>query len=350
VGARRGGAPRVEQDGGRSGLVTKRPGTFLFIRSLVLAIVIASCGPAAFTGPATTPFTAETPTPTISANATAGPSPTLRAVGKGRLEKNSFHSNALNRTLQYWVYVPGGYDADTGARFPVAYLLHGSGGDINEWPSYGLIDAADKLMGGGVIPRFIIVLPEGDQEYWVDHVVDSGTGANGEKWGTYSAREVVPTVDTKYRTIARASARAIGGLSMGGHGAMQLSMNFPGIWSAIGAHSPSLRSEGVRLQPKASDAPTFLGFGAEFAARDPLSLIKAKPDVAKQYTWWIDAGSQDPWKAQDQAIHDALTGLGIKDQFHVFEGGHELAYWAAHMEEYLRYYAGALCPNITSCP
>ena len=315
-----------------------------------LMSVLFACGPAAFTAPATTPFTAETPTPTLAANATVGPSPTRLPVGKGRLEKNSFHSSALNRTLQYWVYVPGGYDADANARFPVVYLLHGSGGDINEWPSYGLIDAADKLMGGGQIPRFIVVLPEGDQEYWVDHVVDNATGANGEKWGTYTAKEVVPTVDTRYRTIARQSARAVGGLSMGGHAAMQLPMSFPGIWSAIGAHSPSLRSEGVRLAPKPSDAPTFLGFGPEFAARDPLSLIKAKPDLAKQYTWWIDFGSQDPWRAPATAVHDALNSMGIKDQFHVFEGGHELAYWAAHVEEYLRFYAGALCPSFSSCP
>jgi S-formylglutathione hydrolase FrmB len=330
--------------------VTTRPIATLFIRTLVLALIATACGPAAFKGPATTPFTAETPAPTLAANATAGPSPTLRAVGNGRLEKNTFVSSALNRTMPYWVYVPGGYDADTSARFPVVYLLHGGGGDINEWPSYGLIDAADKLMGGGLIPRFLIALPYGGQEYWVDHVVDSATGANGEKWGTYTAKEVVPTVDTKYRTIARASARAIGGLSMGGHAAMQLPMTFPGIWSAIGAHSPSIRPEGVRLRPQPSDAPTYLGFGTEFAARDPLSLIKAKPDIAKQYTWWIDTGTQDPWKAQAQLIHDALVSLGIKDQFHLNEGGHELAYWAAHMEDYLRYYAGALCRTAASCP
>jgi len=255
----------------------------------------------------------------------------------------------LKRTMRYLVYLPAAYEGTT-ARFPTLYMLHGGSGVLTEWVDYGLFSTADALIRDGTIQPLIIVLPEGDQEYWVDHVVDSGTGANGEKWGTYTAREVVPTVDTKYRTIARASARAIGGLSMGGHGAMQLSMNFPGIWSAIGAHSPSIRPEGVRLASKPSDAPTYLGFGTEFAARDPLSLIKARPDSARQYTWWIDTGTQDPWKAQAQQIHDALASLGIKDQFHLYEGGHELAYWNAHMEDYLRYYAGALCATATSCP
>src|SRR5207249_1888463 len=139
----------------------------------------------------------------------------------------------------------------------------------------------------GAIAPFIIVLPQGDQEYWVDHVIDARTGANGEKWGTYTAKEVVPLIDARFRTLARADARAVGGLSMGGHGAMQLALNFPGIWGAIGAHSPSLRPEG--------DAPTYLGHGAEFAARDPLSLTKARPELARDYAWWVDSGDVDPW-------------------------------------------------------
>ena len=88
-------------------------------------------------------------------------------------------------------------------------MLHGGSGYINEWVDYGLLSTADELMRAGTIAPMIIVLPEGDQEYWVDHVVSAQTGANGEKWGTYTAREVVPTIDARYRTITTASARAI---------------------------------------------------------------------------------------------------------------------------------------------
>jgi enterochelin esterase-like enzyme len=302
-----------------------------------------SCVPAPTgTGPTLT----ATPTAAATAASASGPSdsasPSPRATGKGRVEKGTFRSSALGRTMQYWIYLPGGYDAKTSTRYATAYLLHGSGGFISEWADYGVFDTADRLMGSGAIPPFIIVLPEGDQEFWVDHVIDKRTGANGEKWGTYTAKEVVPTIDARYRTVPSVFARAVGGLSMGGHGAMQLSLNFPGIWSAIGAHSPSLRPEG--------DAPTFLGFGAEFAARDPLLLIKAKPDLARQYSWWLDAGDTDPWRVQTAGIHDALVQLGIPNTWNPNIGGHELAYWAAHMEDYLRFYARALCPNPTSCP
>ncbi len=318
--------------------------------TIAVALILTDCVPATTitvtTPPPVTTAPAVTVTPSATATAatlapnTASPSP--RAVGKGRLEKSTFRSTALGRTMEYWIYLPGGYDANPSVRYATAYLLHGSGGFISEWADYGVFETADRLMGSGTIPPFIIVLPEGDQEYWVDHVIDKRTGANGEKWGTYTAKEVVPTIDAKYRTIPRASARAIGGLSMGGHGAMQLSLNFPGIWSAIGVHSPALRPEG--------DAPTYLGFGADFAARDPLALIKAKPDLARQYAWWIDTGDLDIWRVQTGVLHDTLTQLGIAHNWNPFSGGHELAYWAAHMEEYVRYYARSLCPTTASCP
>jgi len=244
----------------------------------------------------------------------------------------TFRSAVLNRTMPFAVYLPPGYDADQAARFPTLYMLHGGSGSNQEWVDYGLLKAADRLMGDRTIPQFIIALPQGDQEYWVDHITSQID--NGEKWGTYLAKEVVPEIDKRYRTYASADARAIGGLSMGGHAAMQLAMNFPGIWTVIGAHSPSLRPE--------SDAPTYLGRGAEFAARDPLSLINARPDLARTYTWWIDSGDVDPWVHQATAIRDQLTALGIANDWHSYSGDHSAAYWSAHVADYLTYYGRAL--------
>lgn len=309
--------------------------------AIAIAVVVASCG-----GPAAAPPSAPAPTASPSASVsgaaagTASVSATPRSLGKGRVETGALRSNVLNRSEPYSVYLPPGYDADPATRYPAAYVLHGGSGTNREWIDYGLLAAADRLMGSGAIPPFIIVLPSGEQEYWVDHVIDRSTGANGEKWGTYTAREVVPAIDARYRTVAAPAGRALGGLSMGGHAAMQLPLNFPGIWSVIAATSPSLRPQG--------DAPTYLGFGAEFAARDPLALIGAKPEVARSYTWWIDVGTVDPWLTQVTTIHDKLGALGIAHEWHTFAGDHSAAYWSAHVEDYLRYYAGALCRD--ECP
>ena len=318
-------------------------------RHLVLAVAVGvlmmSCRAGA--APLASESTGAAPLASESAGASAIASPSLatsgqttpRPVLKGRIEKGTFRSSVLNRTMPFTVYLPPGYEANPSARYPAVYLLHGGGGDINEWPSYGLIEAADRLMGTGAIPPYLIVLPFGAQEYWVDHVTSRID--NGEKWGTYAAKEVVPEMDRRYQTQASQAARAIGGLSMGGHGAMQLPMNFPGVWSAIGAHSPAIRPEG--------DAATFLGRGAEYAARDPLSLITTKPDLARIYTWWIDSGDADPWIVPATAVHDRLSALGISNAWHPYKGDHAMDYWQAHLEDYLRYYAGALCARST-CP
>src|SRR5258706_8701708 len=250
----RGGAFGARRDPPRgasargSGLTTRR------VASLTLCLALSACANAGVSaGPSVTrPPAARAATP--SATQSASPSP----LGVGRVVTGTFHSAALNRTMPYTVYLPPGYDADPSARFPTLYMLHGGSGSNQEWVDYGLLKAADLLMGNRTIPQFIIALPQGDQEYWVDHITSQID--NGEKWGTYLAKEVVPMIDGKFRTFGSADARAIGGLSMGGHAAMQLPMNFPGIWSVIGAHSPSLRAE--------ADAPTYLGRGAEFAARD----------------------------------------------------------------------------------
>lgn len=266
---------------------------------------------------------------------------TAGALGPGRVEDGTFRSEALGRTMTYTVYLPPGYDSEPAMRFPAAYLLHGGSGLRSEWIDYGLLEAADRLMRARQIARFLIVLPQGDQEYWVDHVTDASVGANGERWGTYTAKEVVPEIDRRYRTIPRPEARALGGLSMGGHAAMQLPLTFPGVWSVLGVHSPALRPYG--------EAATYLGRGAEFAARDPLSLIRAKPDLARAYTWWLDDGDGDPWRPQLEEIRAELARLGVAHEWRPYPGDHSLAYWSAHVEDYLRYYSAALCRRSGGC-
>ncbi len=273
----------------------------------------------------------------VSTSAASPIAPTnagTRMPSAGRIATVTLYSQQLRRSMPVTIYLPPGYDDDTSTRYPTVYMLHGGSGTSAEWVDYGLLAAADRLMSSGQIARAIVVLPQGDQEYWVDHVVDAATGANGEKWGSYVALDVVPQIDRTYRTIAKASARGIGGLSMGGHGAMQLAMNFPGIWSAIDAISPALRPYG--------DAPTYLGSGAAFAARDPLSLIEAKPALAAKYAWRIDDGDTDPWMSQAQGIAAELGRLGIPIDLEIVPGDHSMAYWSAHVEDFLRYFSGTL--------
>ena len=261
--------------------------------------------------PLTTPSVAATPTT---------PSPS-------RLLEVDWVSKTLGRTVKYYVYLPAGYDADQARRYPVLYYLHGIGGDPREWLGYGVREAADELMGSGAVQPFLIVLPQGDQGYWVDQV------NGGPQWATYVATDLVAEIDAKYRTYADRQDRAIGGLSMGAHGALQIAMNHADIFGIVGAHSPSFRPR--------QDIPAYFGNDAQLAERDPIALVAAHPDIARTLTIWLDYGDQDPYRDSQLKLEQELTSEGIPHQYHPWQGNHDGFYWAGHINDYLRYYTAA---------
>jgi S-formylglutathione hydrolase FrmB len=231
--------------------------------------------------------------------------------------------------MPYTVYLPPGYDPTGTARYPVLYMLHGLGGDhVIEWRAYGLLDAADALVHAGTIEPLIIVLPEGEDGYWMDHA------DGGPAWGTYLAENLVAEVDAHFRTIARPEARAVGGNSMGGHGAMQLAMNFPQRFGVVGIHSPTLRSR--------DQSPAYFGDRDYFEAHDPVSLVQRYPETARQLRIWMDVGDEDPWRGITTAFHQELLDLGVPHAFHIFPGIHEDEYWTGNVATYLEFYSQAL--------
>jgi len=245
-----------------------------------------------------------------------------------QLLDRTFVSGALGREMHYFIYLPVGY-AESGKRYPALYMLHGFGGSNTEWIAYGLPEMADHMINAGEIPPMIIVLPQGDQAYWVNHADD------GVRWGDYTAQDVVQYIDATYRTIPDAPHRAVGGLSMGAHGAMQLAMNYPGTFGVVGMHSPTLRDLADRLP--------FFGDEAFFDTHDPAHLVEQHPEQARQLKIFLDVGEQDTeWHDKTAAFHDLLTRLGIPHEWHTWPGVHDAVYWSGHAADYLRFYAAAL--------
>jgi S-formylglutathione hydrolase FrmB len=259
-------------------------------------------------------------------NLASDPAPVRSLVG--HVETRTFWSASLGRTMPYNIYLPPGY-ASGSRQYPTVYLLHGMKGTDRQWQDLGIAQAADRLIGAGAIAPLIIVMPEGESAYWVDHATD------GQKWGRYTAVDVVNDVDANFRTIARQRSRAIGGLSMGAHGALQLALNYPGEFSAVGAHSLVLRQFG--------SAPSYFGTAADFAARDPMQIVKSSGCA---FALWIDIGAGDPWASVATQFDGELTDLGIKHQWHLWAGDHSAAYWSAHLEDYLRFYDASLSSRV----
>jgi enterochelin esterase-like enzyme len=252
------------------------------------------------------------------------------ASSVSRIEDRSFYSPILARTMPYFVFVPPGYDTSK-MRYPVLYMLHGMGGSNTEWKGYNFLGTADEMIHDGLIPPMLIVLPQGDQSYWVDH-------PGGPLWGQYTAGDVVQEIDKSWRTLADRDHRAIGGLSMGAHGALQLGMRYPDVFGAVGAHSPSLRDFDQTTDWLGSE---FFGDETYFDQHDPVRLIEAHPDVARRLKIWIDVGEEDSsWLATDTGFDELLDDLNVPHEFHVLYGGHNGDdYWGPHGADYLRFYA-----------
>jgi enterochelin esterase-like enzyme len=132
------------------------------------------------------------------------------------------------------VYLPPSYFT-SGARYPVVYYLPGY--TDTSMVGFGLPADADKLVRHGSIHEMIIVVANGANRlggsFYVNSTVTGG-------WEDFIVNDVVGYVDTHYRSIAQANARAISGHSMGGFGALNIAMRHPDIFSAVYSLSPGL--------------------------------------------------------------------------------------------------------------
>jgi S-formylglutathione hydrolase FrmB len=213
------------------------------------------------------------------------------------------------------------------------------GGQRAEWREIGLLDTADALMGAGFVDPFLIVLPQGDQGYWLDH-------HDGPRWGTYLAEDVVGEVDGRYRTAAARQARAIGGLSMGALGALQLGLNHHDVFGVVGAHTPTPRDHAATREWFGEPmAEAYFGDRADFDRHDPVHLYDAHADGARTLVLRLDVGADDPWRTILEWFHGRLEERGVPHEWRVLEGsghGGDHGFWARHSADFLRFYHHAL--------
>jgi S-formylglutathione hydrolase FrmB len=229
-------------------------------------------------------------------------------------------SRAVGEDLDVDVVVP---DGGGGGR-PLLVFLHGRGGS-NE--SYTGDEALFEALAGLGRRAPVIVFPDGGTDsYWHDRA----TGG----WGAYVVDEAIPLAARS--TGADASRVAIGGISMGGFGAYDLALRNPGRFCAVGGHSPALWLSGGDTAPGAFDD------AEDFERHDVIGAVRTDPGALGAIPIWNDAGFADPFLISDAALVDALEDGGADLTAHTWPGAHDQAYWDAHWDEYLRFYARSL--------
>ncbi len=250
------------------------------------------------------------------------------------LEGLRFASAVLGRDVKYAVYLPPDYGGST-RRYPVVYLLHGYTDDESAWIQFGEVNAAaDRAIAGREIPPMIIVMPDGGVAWYMNDFEGK------VRYEDMLVQEFIPFIDATYRTRTAREYRGVSGLSMGGWGALHLSMRHPNLFAACAAFSSAVWTEedaaavdsrvydrmfaglfGPRPKEKGEVSPHFRKYNA-------LDLAKTLPESdLKKVRYYIDCGDDDFLFKGNAALHEALNARKIPHEFRVRDGGHTWSYW-----------------------
>jgi enterochelin esterase-like enzyme len=245
--------------------------------------------------------------------------PAFVRVG-GTQQELHVRSPALGgRSQQVYVFLPPGYQSST-QRYPVLYLLHGFPGRplaFLETVDMGVVE--DELTARGGRPA-ILVMPFGSTGTFTDKEWVDGVG-RGQGWGTFVARDLVRTIDRRYRTIPSAQGRAIAGLSEGGFGAIDIALRHPDEFSVVESWSGYERPDPIRSI-----------YGSHFQlvkANDPRrTLRRVAPELRRLHTYfWFYSGTSDRLRRQNEAFAAELGSLGVAHHYFEPFGGHNWALW-----------------------
>ena len=237
-------------------------------------------------------------------------------------------SKSMNKDISSIIIKPAGYSLKSN-NYPVLYLLHGAGDDYTSWTSN--VPSLQKYANEYNI---LIVCPDGGSTSWYfDSPIDDQI-----KYETYISKELVDVIDNKYKTIPEKAARAITGLSMGGHGAFYLAFKHPDIWGAAGSMSGGLD---IRSFPNGWDLPKRLGSYSDHKAfweeNTVINLVyKIKANDLKLI---FDCGINDFFYDANKRLHEKLVERNIPHDYIERPGNHTWDYWANSIKYQLLFFS-----------
>ncbi len=221
------------------------------------------------------------------------------------------------------------------------YLLHGLSDDSTIWLRRSRIEAYAREL------PLIVVMPDGYRGFYTDN-------EEGPAYGRHFAGEIPEFVERNFPAKPARGARAIGGLSMGGYGALRLALGFSDRFCSVNSHSGALMRFNLDLSPRqARKDPVFKKRPAFFAElrrifgrrplgtrHDLLTLIqRARRRHRRLPRILIDCGTDDFLFESNRRFHQQLTELDVPHVYREFPGGHDWDYWDLHIREALAFHA-----------
>jgi enterochelin esterase-like enzyme len=250
----------------------------------------------------------------------------MRNVPHGQVRSVRYYSNITKAWRKALVYTPPGYDKNPDVRYPVLYLQHGGGEDESGWPNQGKADIIlDNLIASNSAKPMLIVMEHGIA---VDPTNPATSGFREQYLSVFPnvvVKELIPMIDTTFRTIADREHRAMAGLSMGGFQTFQTTLTNLDKFAYIGGFS------GAGMMPAGSDIKTLYNgaFADATAFNNKVKLV------------YVSTGLNEPTGMYNTAknFHEALDKAGIKNTYYESPGtAHEWQTWRRS----LRQFAGML--------
>ena len=235
----------------------------------------------------------------------------------------TFRSAALNRDMRYRVVMPA--SISPGSKLPVIYLLHGANGGFRDWSSY--TDVARFAERG-----LILVMPDADnsstQIQWSipkSAMKTTSCAISSPMW-RHDSRQAGP------------AQRAILGISMGGFGAIKLSLHHPELFSFAGGLSsaidvPNRPFSMKRIGQWRQHRAIFGAWGSPTRhENDPFVLARSVDPAISPY-FYLTCGDAEGLLPSNRSFAHLLDERRFRYEFHVVPGGHDWNQWNARLED-----------------
>ena len=243
----------------------------------------------------------------------------LNDVPHGEVHHHFYKSTVAGDDRDFYVYTPPGYEAGAKKTYPVLNLLHGYSDDASGWSAVGLANVIlDNLIAQGKAKPMIVVMPLG---YGTMEFVRRSWGAwnntelrdrNFAKFREALLTEVMPRVESEYRTTKDRNSRAIAGLSMGGSESLLTGLNNLDKFAWIGSFS----SGGIP-EPFEPDFPSL-----DAQANQKIRLL------------WIACGTEDRLITINRNFREWLKRRGVQHTDIETSGQHTWMVWRRNLAEF----------------
>jgi enterochelin esterase-like enzyme len=219
----------------------------------------------------------------------------------------------------------------------LVYLLHGRGGTADDWL---------PVLVGLELPPLVLVVPDAPWSERASWYVDSAA-RGGRKVETAFTTDLVRAIDWRFPRLATRERRIIGGVSMGGAGALRMALAFPELFGALVALSPAI------YPPPPPEGSTLRRSGAFGRGSAPFNLptyralhyrrlLAAAPGLRA----FVAVGDTRDLGREAETVAADLVGAGSTAEFHTYPGGHDWDVWGPALRDGL----GALVTSMHAGP